>query len=55
MEVKFRIFAGNKKTTQKRMNRRVFAPGCAMMLYKPELAAKLHAELTTLFGEMEIL
>jgi len=37
------------------MNRRVFAPGCAMMLYKPELAAKLHAELTTLFGEMEML
>jgi Fe-S oxidoreductase len=33
----------------------VFAPGCALMLYKPELAHKLHAFLNDYFGEMEML
>lgn len=35
--------------------RRVFAPGCALMIYKPELATKLHNLLKENFGEMELL
>ena len=35
--------------------RKIFAPGCAIMLYKPELAAKLHSMLIELFGEMDML
>jgi len=35
--------------------RQVFAPGCAMMLYKPELAAKIHAMLCEQVGEMDTL
>jgi Fe-S oxidoreductase len=30
-----------------------FAPGCALMLYKPELAEKLHALLNEKIGEMD--
>jgi len=33
----------------------IFAPGCALMLYKPELAAKLHLFLNEYLGEMEML
>lgn len=35
--------------------RRVFAPGCALMIYKPELANKLHNLLKENLGEMELL
>ena len=37
------------------MTRRVFAPGCAMMLYKPELAGKLLMVLNKHFGKIEML
>jgi Fe-S oxidoreductase len=37
------------------MKHRVFAPGCALMIYKPELAEKLHAVLNKEFGEMDLL
>jgi Fe-S oxidoreductase len=37
------------------MKKRIFAPGCALMLYKPELAEQLHGALTKLFGPMEVL
>jgi Fe-S oxidoreductase len=33
----------------------VFAPGCALILYKPELAEKAHNILNGIFGEIEIL
>lgn len=33
----------------------VFAPGCALMLYNPELAEKIHQSLVDNFGEMEML
>jgi len=33
----------------------VFAPGCALMLYKPELSEKLHSILNKNLGEMELL
>jgi hypothetical protein len=33
----------------------VFAPGCALMLYKPELAAKIHQKLQDKLGKMEML
>jgi Fe-S oxidoreductase len=33
----------------------VFAPGCALMLYKPELADKIHRLLIKNFGEMDML
>ena len=33
----------------------VFAPGCAFMLYKPELAEKLHKVLIHGLGEMDLL
>lgn len=32
-----------------------FAPGCALMIYKPELAEKLHLILNENFGEIEML
>jgi Fe-S oxidoreductase len=35
------------------MINRVFAPGCALMLYKPELAEKLHSLLNENLGEIE--
>jgi Fe-S oxidoreductase len=35
------------------MKRNVFAPGCALMLYKPELAKKIHSFLIEQYGEME--
>ena len=35
--------------------KRVFAPGCALMIYKPELAARLHALLIQNLGPMELL
>jgi Fe-S oxidoreductase len=38
----------DKKKTEKI----VFAPGCALMLYKPELAKKLHLLLNEHFGEL---
>jgi hypothetical protein len=36
-------------------NNLVFAPGCALMLYKPELAHKIHRLLIDNLGEMDIL
>jgi len=33
----------------------IFAPGCAMMLYKPELAERLHKVINKLYGEMSML
>ena len=33
----------------------VFAPGCALMLYKPELAGKIHQLLNENLGEMDML
>jgi Fe-S oxidoreductase len=36
-------------------NRLVFAPGCALMIYKPELARKIHKKLVEKFGKMEML
>jgi Fe-S oxidoreductase len=33
----------------------VFAPGCALMIYKPELAWKIHKYLNEKFGEVEML
>jgi Fe-S oxidoreductase len=30
----------------------IFAPGCALLLYKPHLAEKLHAHLNAAFGNM---
>ncbi len=33
----------------------VFAPGCALMLYKPELARKIHQKLNEDLGEMAML
>jgi Fe-S oxidoreductase len=33
--------------------RRVFAPGCALMIYKPELAEKLHSILKDNIGKMD--
>jgi Fe-S oxidoreductase len=35
------------------MTKKIFAPGCALMLYKPELAEKLHTFLMENFGEMD--
>ena len=35
------------------MSKRIFAPGCALMLYKPELAEKLHSILNKNLGEMD--
>ena len=34
---------------------RLFAPGCALYLYKPELVAKLHTLLNENIEEMKIL
>lgn len=34
---------------------RLFAPGCALMIYKPHLAAKLHDILRGHFGHMDML
>jgi Fe-S oxidoreductase len=34
--------------------KRVFAPGCAMMLYKPELAEKMHTILNDNLGKIEM-
>jgi Fe-S oxidoreductase len=33
----------------------VFAPGCALMLYKPDLVEKIHKQLESRFGKMEVL
>jgi len=35
--------------------KRIFAPGCALILYKPELVKKLHNILNEHLGEMDIL
>jgi Fe-S oxidoreductase len=32
-----------------------FAPGCALMIYKPDLACKIHEYLNKKFGEIEML
>jgi hypothetical protein len=34
---------------------RNFAPGCALMIYKPELAAKIHSLLNDSLGKMDML
>ena len=34
---------------------KLFAPGCALMLYKPELADKIHAMLNEQIGPMDVL
>jgi Fe-S oxidoreductase len=34
---------------------KIFAPGCALMIYKPHLATKVHALLKDYFGQMEML
>jgi Fe-S oxidoreductase len=36
------------------MKNRTFAPGCALMIYKPELAKKIHLLLNDSFGEMDM-
>jgi Fe-S oxidoreductase len=41
--------------TKNEMQKRIFAPGCALMLYKPELATKLHSILCENLGNMELL
>jgi hypothetical protein len=33
----------------------IFAPGCALMLYKPHLAGKIHSFLNSYIGRMDIL
>jgi Fe-S oxidoreductase len=33
----------------------MFSPGCALMIYKPELATRIHAMLNEHLGEMEML
>jgi Fe-S oxidoreductase len=35
--------------------RRVFAPGCALMIYKPKLAERLHSVLNDNLGKMDLL
>jgi hypothetical protein len=42
---------------RKRENKEVlvFAPGCALMLYKPEIAEKIHQKLEEKLGKMEML
>jgi len=37
------------------MKRQIFAPGCALMLYKPELATRIHAMLNEQAGAMSVL
>jgi hypothetical protein len=37
------------------MEIQMFAPGCALMLYKPELALKLHSLLNENLGRMNML
>lgn len=37
------------------MMKRVFAPGCALMLYKPQNAEKLHSVITKYLEEMDML
>jgi Fe-S oxidoreductase len=37
------------------MPKKVFAPGCALMLYKPESAAKIHLILNKNLGKMDML
>ena len=37
------------------MKRQIFAPGCALMLYKPALAYKIHMMLNEQAGAMEVL
>jgi Fe-S oxidoreductase len=40
--------------TNKEIKNMVFAPGCALMLYKPDLVKKVHLMLNELFGEMDL-
>ena len=40
-------------TNDKKPEKTVFAPGCALMLYKPELARKLHLLLNEHFGKLD--
>ena len=37
------------------MTKKMFAPGCALLLYKPQLAEKLHSVLNENIGETDIL
>lgn len=37
------------------MTKRLFAPGCALMIYKPELAARIHSELQKETGKTDML
>jgi hypothetical protein len=37
------------------MTNRMFAPGCALMIYKPELALKIHSILNANLGKMDML
>lgn len=37
------------------MIKRIFAPGCALMLYKPKLASKIHSMLNENIGKMDLL
>jgi Fe-S oxidoreductase len=39
--------------TEDKIDKIVFAPGCALMLYKPELAGKIHKILIEHFGEID--
>jgi len=50
----------HKRTAQligspRRGVKKIFAPGCALMLYKPDLAKRLHKILNENLGKMEIL
>ncbi|MCX6286929.1 MAG: (Fe-S)-binding protein [Bacteroidetes bacterium] len=38
----------------KMIEKRAFAPGCALMLYKPLLAKRVHKTVNELLGEMEL-
>jgi Fe-S oxidoreductase len=37
------------------MIKRMFAPGCALMIYKPDLAKRIHSFLEEKLGKMEVL
>lgn len=43
------------KANHRNKEKFVFAPGCALMLYKPELASKIHQQLESSLGKMDIL
>ncbi len=43
------------QTNNKDRENLVFAPGCALLLYKPALVEKIHRQLQENFGKMELL